>query len=415
MAIKLIKRIKVENQSPKIRVGMSGGNAMEIWYFSNPNELNLMPMVTRRSFNKLAASMSLAPFVSLTEALGMQSPPRWPGYEKALVIDFLASPGPFNTSERFTTLSPEMVANARASGITAVNLTVGGAGTVEENFGRIAMWEREIAAHPEALMQVRSVADLQAAKAQKKLGLIYGFQDSFVFGNDLSRVDLFSSFGVRIVQLTYNVRNLIGDGCLEQANGGLSQLGRSLVQELNAKKVLIDLSHCGQQTTADGIRESKQAVAITHSGCWSVAQRPRNKRDEELKAMADKGGVVGIYLMPFLTMGMQPADQDVVKHIEHAINVCGEEHVGIGSDLSITPHNVTEAYKKSHADFVAMRQKAGIAAPGEDPNVYMFVPELNAPNRMELIAERLLKKGHSESRVEKIIGGNFVRLLKEVW
>ena len=95
--------------------------------------------------------------------------------------------------------------------------------------------------------------------------------------------------------------------------------------------------------------------------------------------------------------------------------MCGEDHVGVGSDLSITPHTVTDAYKKAHADFVAGRQKQGIAAPGEDPNVYMFVPELNAPNRMELIAERLIKKGHPEARVEKIIGGNFVRLLKDVW
>lgn len=264
-------------------------------------------------------------------------------------------------------------------------------------------------------MQVRTVADLLTAKQQKKLGLIYGFQDASVLGSDLSRIELFSSFGVRIIQLTYNVRNLIGDGCLEAANGGLSQLGRKAVEELNKQKVLIDLSHCGQQTTADGIRESKQPVAITHSGCWTIAQRPRNKRDEELKAMADKGGVIGIYLMPFLTMGPQPADQDVIKHIEHAINVCGEDHVGVGSDLSITPHTVTDAYKKAHADFVAGRQKQGIAAPGEDPNVYMFVPELNAPNRMELIAERLIKKGHPEARVEKIIGGNFVRLLKDVW
>lgn len=375
-----------------------------------------MGTISRRSFNKLATALSVAPLVSWSDAIGMSpGPDRWPGYEKAIVIDFLASPGPFNTSERFTTLSPEMVANAVSSGITGINLTVGGGGSVEDNFGRIALWEREIAAHPESLMQVKSVADLVTAKQQKKLGLIYGFQDASVIGNDLSRVQLFSSFGVRIIQLTYNVRNLVGDGCLEPANGGLSQLGRQLVAELNAKKVLVDLSHCGQQTTADGIRESKAPVAITHSGCWAVAQRPRNKRDEELKAMADKGGVIGIYLMPFLTMGPQPADMDVVRHIEHAVNVCGEDHVGVGSDLSITPHNVTESYKKSHADFVAGRQKQGIAAPGEDPNVYMFVPELNAPNRLELIAEKLLKKGHSESRVEKIIGGNFLRLLKEVW
>jgi len=376
-----------------------------------------MTRINRRTFNRLASALTVAPFLPVAESFGT-SPvpfPKWPGYEKAIVIDFLASPGPFNTSERFTTLSPEMVANAVASGITAVNLTVGGGGTVEDNFGRMAMWEREIAANPGALMQVKTVADLMAAKQQKKLGLIYGFQDASVFGSDLSRIELFSSFGVRIVQLTYNVRNLIGDGCLEVANGGLSQLGRQAVAELNTKKVLIDLSHCGQQTTADGIRESKQPVAITHSGCSAVAQRPRNKRDEELKAMANKGGVIGIYLMPFLTMGAQPADTDVVKHIEHAINVCGEDHVGIGSDLSISPHNVTEAYKKSHAEFVAGRQKAGIAAPGEDPNVYMFVPELNTPSRMELIAEKLVKKGHPEGRVEKVIGGNFVRLLKDVW
>lgn len=375
-----------------------------------------MTSISRRNFTRLATAMTVAPLVPLQLAWGKQpGPDQWPGYSRAIVIDFLASPGPFNTSERFTTLSPDMVANAVASGITAVNLTVGGGGTVEDNFGRIAMWEREIAAHPESLMRIRTVNDLQAAKQQKKLGLIYGFQDASVFGSDLSRIELFSSFGVRIVQLTYNVRNLIGDGCLESANGGLSQLGRNAVAELNARKVLIDLSHCGQQTTADGIRESKAPVAFTHSGCNAIAQRPRNKRDEELKAMADKGGVIGIYMMPFLTMGVQTSDQDVIRHIEHAVNVCGEDHVGIGSDLSITPHKVTDAYKKSHAEFVAMRQKQGIAAPGEDPNVYMFVPELNAPNRLELIAERLLKKGHTEARVEKIIGGNTVRLLKDVW
>ncbi len=378
-----------------------------------------MTAISRRNFNRLATALTLAPLVSFQKSiagtLGSTTADRWPGYSRAIVIDFLASPGPFNTSERFTTLSPDMVANAVASGITAVNLTVGGGGTVEDNFGRIAMWEREIAAHPEALMRVRSVADLQIAKQKKKLGLIYGFQDASVLGSDLSRVELFTSFGVKIIQLTYNVRNLIGDGCLESANGGLSTLGRQLVQELNAKRVLIDLSHCGQQTTADGIRESKQPVAITHSGCTAVAQRPRNKRDEELKAMADKGGVIGIYMMPFLTMGTQTSDQDVVKHIEHAVNVCGEDHVGIGSDLSITPHQVTDAYKKAHAEFVAGRQRQGIAAPGEDPAVFMFVPELNAPNRLELIAERLLKRGYPEARVEKIIGGNSVRLLKEVW
>ncbi|MDZ4714836.1 MAG: membrane dipeptidase [Cytophagales bacterium] len=377
-----------------------------------------MTSLSRRNFNRLLSGAAIAPFFPLQHILANNSHPgasSWPGYSRAIVIDFLASPGPFNTAERFTTLSQDMVKNAVASGITAVNLTVGGGGTVEENFGRIAMWERELAANPDSLMKIRSASDLYIAKEKKKLGLMYGFQDASVLGTDLTRVQLFSSFGVRIIQLTYNTRNLIGDGCLESANGGLSQLGRNLVAELNDKRILIDLSHCGQQTTADGIKASAYPVAITHSGCTSVAQRPRNKRDEELRMMADKGGVIGIYMMPFLTMGKQTNDQDVIKHIEHAVRVCGEDHVGIGSDLSITPHTVTEDYKQSHREFVAGRQKLGIAAPGEDPDVFMFVPELNAPNRLELIADRLLKKGHTEARVEKIIGGNSARLLKEVW
>jgi membrane dipeptidase len=104
-----------------------------------------------------------------------------------------------------------------------------------------------------------------------------------------------------------------------------------------------------------------------------------------------------------------------MKHIEHAVNVCGEDHVGIGSDLSITPHVVNDSYKKAHAEFVSARKQAGRAAPGEDENVFMFVPELNYPTRMELIADKLLAKSHSEARVEKIMGANAVRLMKEVW
>jgi len=372
-------------------------------------------LITRRSFTQLAASLTVAPFLKWDEAIATPDPAAWPGYSKAIVIDFLASPGPFNTSEQFTTLSPDMVKNAVASGITGINLTVGGSGTVEDNFENIAKWERELTAHPDMLMKVRTINDLRVAKETKRLGLIYGFQDASVLGTELSRIQLFKSYGVQIIQLTYNGRNLIGDGCLEAANAGLSRLGRETVAELNDKRVLVDLSHCGQQTTADGIRESKYPVAITHSGCKAVADRPRNKRDEELKAMADKGGVIGIYLMPFLTMGKQPSDQDVIQHIEHAINVCGEDHVGIGSDLSITPHVVSDSYKKAHTDFVNARKAASVAAPGEDPSVYMFVPELNYPSRMELIAQKLLDKGHKEARVEKIIGANSVRLMKEVW
>jgi membrane dipeptidase len=374
----------------------------------------------RRAFTKLAASLALAPalrarFASIA-TLG--EPGDWDGYRKAIVIDALASPGPFNVPDALDApLSAEMLANVRASGITAVNLTLTGSGDdpFERAFDAMAYWERELDAHPDLLVKVKTVGDIKTAKAKGQLGLIYGFQDATMLGEDVRRVDLFHRFGVRIIQLTYNRRNLLGDGCLEEANAGLSGFGRAVVDRMNATGVVVDLGHCGQRTTADAIAFSKKPVAISHSGCSAVATNPRSKRDEELRAMADKGGVVGIYMMPFLRTTGQPMADDMIRHIEHAIQVCGEDHVGIGSDLSITPHTVTAEYAKRHRTFVEQRRRAGISAPGEDPEVFLFIPDLNSPRRIEMIAERLLARKHGSARVEKIVGGNFDRLFSEVW
>ena len=371
---------------------------------------------SRREFTKLAAGIAVAPSLGqlLLHPIANSATRAWPRYERALVVDFLASPGPFNTPVNVEALTPEMVRNAQASGITAVNLTIGG-GTPEGVFQSMARWERDLDRHPTVLRKIRTIADLQTAKQEKKLGLIYGFQDGVAIGDDLSRVALYRAFGLRIVQLTYNGRNMFGDGCLQPENGGLTPLGRQLVEALNANGITVDLAHCGMRTTMDAIEHSAKPVAISHSGCRAVADRPRSKPDEILKRMADKGGVIGIYLMPFLSMRGQPSSDDLVRHIEHAINVCGEDHVGIGSDLSITPHVVDAEYMRIHRTFVEGRIKAGVAAPGEDPEVPMFVTDLNTPRRMEQIADKLLAGGHKEARVEKIIGQNLVRLMRDTW
>lgn len=366
----------------------------------------------------MAAALAFSPSLMsrvLTSATEYSSPRvAWPRYQEAMVIDFLASPGPFNTPVNVEALTPEMLRNAQASGITAVNLTIGGA-TPQAVFQSMARWERDIDRHPAVLMKIRTTADLRTAKQQRKLGLIYGFQDGVGIDTDLTRVALYHAFGLRIVQLTYNVRNLFGDGCLQPENGGLTPLGRQLVEALNTQGIIVDLAHCGQRTTAEAIEHSSRPVAISHSGCRAIADRPRSKQDGDLKRMADKGGVIGIYLMPFLTMKGQPTSDDLIRHVEHAINVCGEDHVGIGSDLSITPHLVDEEYMRVHRTFVEGRIRAGIAAPGEDPEIPMFVTDLNTPRRMERIAEKLLARGHSEARVEKIIGQNFLRLMNDNW
>ncbi len=372
--------------------------------------------ITRRSFVRAAAAAAVAPGIvrAAEPELGWRAAaPAWPGYDRAIVIDCLASPGYFNYPLD-PPLTDAMIRNAVESGITAVNLTVS-RGDFESTARRIARWDADVAAHPAAFARVRTVEDLLDAKRTGRLGIVFGFQDTTPIDRDLHRVGVFHDFGVRIVQLTYNVRNLVGDGCLEPGNAGLSTFGREVVGALNEAGIVVDLSHCGQRTTADGIAASAAPVAITHSGCAAVAPHPRSKQDAELRAMAEGGGVIGIYLMPFLSPGRPSTADDVVAHVEHAVNVCGEDHVGIGSDLSTTPIDGSDEYWAAHRTFVARRIEQGIAAPAEDPDVLFMVEDLNSPRRMEMIADRLSARGHPDARIEKILGANFLRLFREVW
>jgi len=374
--------------------------------------------VRRRDFAKLAGAAVVAPRIILSDRVAsrpatVRHTGAWPSYERAIAIDCLASPGPFNTPDATANpLTPEMVANAKASGITAVNLTVS-ENTFADTFRQMAYWENELQAHPDVLMKVFSLADIRRAKETRRLGLIYGFQNATMLEGDATNLDAFQRFGVRIIQLTYNDRNILGDGCLEPANAGLSRYGRDVVARMNELRMVVDLSHCGLQTTSDGIAASTRPVAITHSGCRGVFDHPRSKTDDILRALANKGGVIGIYMMPFINAQGQPMAADLVKQIEYAVNACGEDHVGIGSDLSITPHVVNAEYEARHRKFVEGRKQRGIAAPREED--FMFVKDLNTPRRLEQIADQLLARKHSAARVEKIIGGNWMRLFGDVW
>ncbi len=275
---------------------------------------------------------------------------QWPRYHDAMVIDACGGPGRENRGPVHPPLDAGELADIRNSGVTALNFTVGSVGSYtndyEETIQNIAYWDAQIAAHPDVMMKVILGAQLDEAKRSRRLGIIYGFQDTTMYGENLDRFDVFHDFGVRIVQLTYNRRNLMGDGCLETGNAGLSTLGRDMVAKMNERGVLVDLSHCGQRTTHEGIEASKKPVAITHAGCRAVADMPRNKRDEELRLLADRGGVIGIYIMPYLRNEGQVMAEDVIKHIEYAVKICGEEHVGIGTDGTISAVDVTPEFKK---------------------------------------------------------------------
>ena len=374
---------------------------------------------SRRAFIQAAAAMIVVPTTLAGRPKLSKSSSHhrrwlgWAGYGDAVVIDYLASPGPFNIPLDIP-LTNDMVRNAADSGITAVNLTVSGGG-FESTVRKMAKWSAEIDKYPGVLRQVRTVSQMMEVKRDGLLGIVFGFQDTTPIEDDLSRIEVFYNLGVRIIQLTYNTRNLVGDGCLESGNAGLSTFGHGAVEKMNDLRILIDLSHCCQRTTAEAITASAAPVSCTHTGCTAVAPHPRSKRDEELRSLAERGGVAGIYLMPFLTPGRVATTDDLMAHIEHAVQVCGEDHVGIGSDLSITPIDESAEYWRLHREFVAARKSRGIAAPNEDENILFMVPELNSHRRMELVADSLSARGHTDARIEKIIGGNFLRLSQEVW
>jgi membrane dipeptidase len=335
-------------------------------------------------------------------------------YTRSIVIDALANPGSMNVSwPPRGPLSQTQRDAIAGSGITAINVTVSG-DTFEASARTIALWTGEADRYPTLLSIVRRHADIVRAKRDGTLGLILGFQNTEMLERDLARLDVFHRLGIRIIQLTYNDRNLVGDGCLEPGDAGLSAYGRQVVERMNALGIAVDLSHCGTKTTADGIAASTRPPLITHSGCREVYRHPRSKEDRELKAMADKGGVIGIYFMPFIGPGPgAPTIDMLTRQIEHALQVCGADHVGIGSDLSTTPIEETPEYLREHESFVAGRAKRGISAPDESRP--LFIRELNHPRRLEGVVRALASRGHSAAVIEKVIGGNFHRVLKEIW
>jgi membrane dipeptidase len=316
-------------------------------------------------------------------------------------------------------ITPRILADARASGMTAVNCTFGYVAGADEPFessvANVAEWDRLTREHPRDLIKVLSAADIARARAEKKIGVIYGFQNAAMMGKDPARVDIFANMGVRVIQLTYNVANQLGDGSMAPEGRGLTRFGHEVVERLNANRVMVDLSHSGTRICLDAARASKQPISINHTGCRALTELPRNKTDEELRLVAERGGFVGVYFMPFLSLSGHPTSADVVAHIEHALNVCGEDHVGIGTDGGTTPIDDLEAYKaalaKEHADRVAK----GIAAAGERADTHPFVDDLRGPDQFRKLYRLLAARGHKPARIEKILGQNFVRYARDIW
>jgi membrane dipeptidase len=377
-------------------------------------------MSTRRDVLKAGAGLALAALAPRTVAAtgGAQ----WPPYPDALPIDGAGGLGLFWIDDDDASAIAAELAAARASGLAAVVQTVAPSGKFwldDAAYAKIrdtlTRW-REIAdRHADALLIVERGEDLYHAKRQGKLGMVFTSQGTEPLGEDLERIPQLHGLGLRVMQLTHNRRNLVGDGCMEPGNAGLSNYGRQVVERLNAEKFVVDLAHGSQRTMAEGIRASKTPVLISHTGCRALADLPRNTGDAELRALAERGGVAGMISWPYLRTDSQPMAADLVRHIEHAVNVCGEDHVGLGTDGGVAPIERTADFERDNREWIRGAKADGVFGAHRPDALYTFIPDLNSADRFDTLAAMLSARGHSDARIGKILGGNFARVFREVW
>jgi membrane dipeptidase len=360
-----------------------------------------------------AAALASGPALAKRAA----APAGW--YDRAIVIDALGGLGdPYSPDEQLR-LGDRAWSEMMESGVTLLRDTVFPVGNVTDPWGDyqkdIAAKQNILNANPDRLILVRTAADILKAKREKKFAWLWGTQDSSMVSPDLDRLAQLKKDGVMTVQLTYNNGNLAGDGSLEPRDGGLTKLGKATIERIEAEKLLLDLSHGGARTMAEATAFAKRPLVISHTGARALLDHPRSTSDETIKAIADKGGVVGVYFMPFLTLDSHPRGEDLLRHVEHIANIAGEDHVGIGTDNGVLPQATdAEATRKLH-EWAQQRIKAGIAAPGEGLDVWPMVKDYNSVDRYRRFAADLAKRGWSEARLEKLMGGNFLRVYREAW
>ncbi|MCB0491065.1 MAG: membrane dipeptidase [Cyclobacteriaceae bacterium] len=271
----------------------------------------------------------------------------------------------------------------------------------------LAAYDKYFYDHPSHFIKATRLSDIDRAIKEKKLAVFYLIQSSEPIEKDLSRLDILYNLGLRSVQMTYNSRNYVGDGCYERTDAGLSNFGMELVARLNEKNMLIDLSHAGMKTMAETITASKKPIIISHSTCRALYQHARNTTDENLKLLADHGGVIGMcQIRTFMTKEKTNNLEVYFDHIDHAVKTAGIDHVAIGSDRD---HRVIPSTEEEIQ--ILLKEEGAQFKPADWP---LFLEKLNGPSRMNVIRENLVKRKYTQSQIDKIMGGNLYRLYEEV-
>lgn len=361
------------------------------------------PMINRGRFRLFAGS----PAEYSTRAIDLVS--------RSTVIDMLCVLTlDFGKQERWMT-DPDKFTAAdfqpfKDSGINVIHPAVGlgGPNAYETALKFFALWNAFIANHSEFLMRIDSPADLERVKKSGKLGVLLGLQnsDQFRHPND---VDFFRSLGQRVSQLTYNSRNLIGNGATERRDDGISDFGAAIIERMNKAGMAVDVSHCGDRTTLDAFEISKKPVLITHSNCRAlVSGHPRLKTDEAIKRVGAAGSVIGITGVRMFVKADEPTTiEHVLDHFDHVRKLVGAEHLGVGSDIDLygydqMPPEDNKRLRAGYKGSYAFREKIDVEG-------------LNHPKRMFDLTEGLIRRKYGDTEIEGILGRNFKRVLSQIW
>jgi membrane dipeptidase len=274
----------------------------------------------------------------------------------------------------------------------------------------LVQWRTRFDEQADRLLMALTASDFETAKASGRTAVLMNFQDATMLEGDADNVDALHALGMRSFQLTYNYRNLLGDGCLERTNAGLSEFGVSVVERMNKIGVMVDLSHCGPQTTLDGIAFSAAPVAMTHTFCAALRPHPRAKSDEAIRDCAEKGGVTGICAMGYF-IGPDPGGEttieDYADQIEHAVNVAGHDHVALATDFppqGISPWATKEEWYEPRLEWFK---------PSYEVRWPPWIPELDSPDRFRNLIRILEARGWNQSNLERLLGLNWLRLFRE--
>lgn len=325
-------------------------------------------------------------------------------HESAIVIDAVC---PLLMDQRHLALY-------RSGGATAVAPTVGGSENAETALRTLGRWIKRIRTGDDLLL-VRGAADIEAAKRERRLGIILHFQGTDPIEDDLDLVDAYKGIGVGMIQLTYNVKNRVGDGCEERTDAGLSRFGLDFIKRMNEARVVVDCSHTGFRTTMDAIEASKRPAVFSHAGALAVHPSPRNITDEQIRAVAATGGLVGVVgFPPFVSASPRPSLDDFVRHIDHMVNLTGIDHVALGIDYFTGQHPIA-ADAVAAALYQRLIDEGRWSPKAYTPPPYYYPAGIETPEGLPNLTHRLLQRGYGIEDVKKIMGGNWVRVFREVW